>query len=81
MLLVNYSSGATLDHVTLLVILGVRGPKTPGTGFPHMYIRRPCLRVAPQTNPLGSSSTCTPLHTSLQPPLLTSLYLLSPNLY
>ena len=38
MLLVNYSSGATLDHVTLLVILGVRGPKTPGTGFPpHVY--------------------------------------------
>ena len=80
MLLVNYSSGATLDHVTLLVILGVRGPKTSGTGFPHMYIRSPCLRVAPQTNPLGSSSTCTSLHTSLQPPLLTSLYLLSPTL-
>ena len=47
MLLVNYSSGATLNHVTLLVILGVRGTKTPGTGFPHMYITRPCLRVAP----------------------------------
>ena len=47
MLLVNYSSGATLDHVTLLVILGVRGPKTPGTGFPHMYIRRPLSESSP----------------------------------
>ena len=66
MLLVNYFTGATLDHVTLLVILGVRGPKTIGTGFPHMYIRRSCLRVAPKTNPLESLSTCTSLHTSLQ---------------
>ena len=81
MLLVNYSSGVTLIYVTLLVILEVRGPKTPETGVPHMHIRRPCLRVTPQTNPLGSLSTCTFLYIHFQPPLLTSLYFLSPNLY
>ena len=81
MLLVNYSSGVTLIYMTLLVISGVRDPKTSETGVPHMYIRRLCLTVTPQTNPLGSLSTCTFLYTNLQPPLLISLYLLSPNLY
>ena len=81
MLLDNYSNSVTLIYVTLLVILEVRGPKTPETEVPHMHIRRPCLRVTPQTNPLGSLSTCTLLYTNLQPSLLIFLYLLSPNLY